>query len=151
MLHKLKNRKQEGFTIIEVLIVLAIAGLIILIVLLAVPALQRNGRNTATKNDASALAGAVSEFKSNSDGGNPTSITGTGTITVTSAAAGAVSAEAKLQGGVTPVAGAAATATNTVVFTLNAKCDGSTSTRSVAIHYWVEQSGGGIGTKCVEA
>jgi prepilin-type N-terminal cleavage/methylation domain-containing protein len=150
MLHKLKQRKEEGFTIIEVLIVLAIAGLIILIVLLAVPALQRNGRNTATKNDASALAGAVSEYKSNNDGGNPTTIGGTGTITV-SGAAGTVSAEAKLQGGVTPISAVAADATNTVVYTLNAKCDGSASTRAVAIHYWVEQSGGGVGTKCVEA
>jgi prepilin-type N-terminal cleavage/methylation domain-containing protein len=35
----LKNK--EGFTIIEVLIVLAIAGLIMLVVLLAVPGLQR--------------------------------------------------------------------------------------------------------------
>jgi prepilin-type N-terminal cleavage/methylation domain-containing protein len=150
MLHKLKNRKEEGFTIIEVLIVLAIAGLIILIVLLAVPALQRNGRNTATKNDASALAGAIGEYKSNNDGGNPTTITGTGTVTV-GGAAGTVSAEARVQGTVQPVAGAVATTANTVVFQLNTKCDGSASTRAVAIHYWVEQASGGNGTKCVEA
>jgi prepilin-type N-terminal cleavage/methylation domain-containing protein len=37
----LKNNK-KGFTIIEVLIVLAIAGVIMVIVFLAVPALQRN-------------------------------------------------------------------------------------------------------------
>ena len=148
MLNKLKNNKR-GFTIIEVLIVLAIAGLILLVVLLAVPALQRNARNTATKNDASALAGGVSEFKSNNDGKNPTAISGTGTITI--GAAADVTAEAKLQGGVQPIALAAATSTNTVVYTLNAKCDGSPSTRAVAIHYWVEQSGGGNGTKCVEA
>ncbi len=149
MLHKLKNRKQEGFTIIEVLIVLAIAGLIILIVLLAVPALQRNGRNTATKSDASSLAGAISEFKSNNDGKNPTAISGTGTITV--GASPDVTAEAKLQGSVTPVSGGAATAANTVVFALNTKCDGSGSTRAVAVRYWTEQSSGGNGTKCVEA
>ena len=44
-----KTSEQKGFTIIEVMIVLAIAGLIILIVFLAVPALQRNGRNTQQK------------------------------------------------------------------------------------------------------
>ncbi len=72
MLNKLQKRKndQKGFTIIEVLIVLAIAGLILLIVLLAVPALQRNSRNTAIKNDASAIAGGISEFASNNDGGS---------------------------------------------------------------------------------
>jgi len=57
-----KNRGQAGFTIIEVLIVLAIAGLILLIVFLAVPALQRNGRNTTKRSDASKVMGAVGEF-----------------------------------------------------------------------------------------
>jgi prepilin-type N-terminal cleavage/methylation domain-containing protein len=40
----LKN--EQGFTIIEVMIVLVIAAVIMLIVFLAVPALQRNSRNT---------------------------------------------------------------------------------------------------------
>ena len=52
----IKNRK-DGFTIIEVLIVLAIAGLIMLIVFLAVPALQRNSRNTQRKNDVANILG----------------------------------------------------------------------------------------------
>ena len=74
MLQKLKNRKnnQEGFTIIEVLIVLAIAGLILLIVFLAVPALQRNARNTQRKNDVAAILGAASEFGNNNSGAVPT-------------------------------------------------------------------------------
>lgn len=46
-----KNYKTNGFTIIEVLIVLAIAGLIILIIFLAVPALQRNARNYQRRQD----------------------------------------------------------------------------------------------------
>jgi prepilin-type N-terminal cleavage/methylation domain-containing protein len=37
------SKKEKGFTIIEVMIVLAIAGLIMLVVFLAVPALQRPG------------------------------------------------------------------------------------------------------------
>lgn len=64
MLSKLRN-KNEGFTIIEVLIVLAIAGLIMLIVFLAVPALQRNSRNNQRRNDASRVAAAVTECMSN--------------------------------------------------------------------------------------
>lgn len=67
---KLQN-KQTGFTIIEVLIVLAIAGLIVLIVFLAVPALQRNSRNTQRKNDVSAMVGAVQEFTNNNGGKLP--------------------------------------------------------------------------------
>jgi prepilin-type N-terminal cleavage/methylation domain-containing protein len=68
MLNKIKNRKQEGFTIIEVLIVLAIAGLIMLIVFLAVPALQRNSRNTQRQADASKVATAISQCLSNRNG-----------------------------------------------------------------------------------
>lgn len=65
----LKNNKtNRGFTIIEVLIVLAIAGLIMLIVFLAVPALQRNSRNTSRKNDVSRVLGAVQEVMNNNNG-----------------------------------------------------------------------------------
>jgi prepilin-type N-terminal cleavage/methylation domain-containing protein len=62
----------RGFTIIEVLIVLAIAGLILLIVFLAVPALQRNARNTTKRSDASKAYGAVGEFIANKNGAIPT-------------------------------------------------------------------------------
>jgi len=65
---KTKLRNQKGFTIIEVLIVLAIAGLIMLIVFLAVPALQRNARNTQRTSDGSRLSAAVSECLNNNNG-----------------------------------------------------------------------------------
>lgn len=68
----IKKRSEGGFTIIEVLIVLAIAGLIMLIVFLAVPALQRNSRNTERKNDVANLLGAVNEFTNNNGGTLPT-------------------------------------------------------------------------------
>ncbi len=66
------QKQEKGFTIIEVLIVLAIAGLILLIVFLAVPALQRNSRNTQRKNDISGILGAVGEYSSNKNGQMPT-------------------------------------------------------------------------------
>ncbi len=59
------HKDNKGFTIIEVLIVLAIAGLIMLIVFLAVPALQRNQRNNARNNDASRIAAAITECLAN--------------------------------------------------------------------------------------
>lgn len=71
MTHKDLKKKTEGFTIIEVLIVLAIAGLILLIVFMAVPALQRNSRNTQRKNEVASALGAVSEFVSNNNGKLP--------------------------------------------------------------------------------
>lgn len=79
MLKKLKQlNDNKGFTIIEVMIVLAIAGLIMLIVFLAIPALQRNGRNTQRKNDAGNLSGAYSTYLSNNNGAVPVGI-GNGT------------------------------------------------------------------------
>lgn len=54
-----------GFTIIEIMIVLAVASLIMLIVFLAVPALQRNARNTNRTSDATKVASAVNECLSN--------------------------------------------------------------------------------------
>ena len=78
MLSKIKkSNNSEGFTIIEVMIVLAVAALILLIVLLAVPALQRNSRNTALKNDASTVAGGISTFESDNEGTVPTLVTTT--------------------------------------------------------------------------
>lgn len=71
MLAKLNKHKQErsgqGFTIIEVMIVLAIAGLIMLIVFLAVPALQRSARNTQRKTDVGRIASAATTVLSNNN------------------------------------------------------------------------------------
>lgn len=78
MLKKINKTDGEGFTIIEVMIVLAVAALILLIVLLAVPALQRNSRNTALKNDASTVAGGISTAISDNDGALPTNVSGNG-------------------------------------------------------------------------
>jgi len=68
------KRRTEGFTIIEVLIVLAIAGLILLIVFLAVPALQRNSRNTRRRND---VAKSMALFQEHINNSNGTPATGT--------------------------------------------------------------------------
>src|SRR5436309_381027 len=68
MLNKLKKSNNEGFTIIEVMIVLAIAGLILLIVFLAVPALQRNSRNTQRKTDVGRIGSGATTVVSNNNG-----------------------------------------------------------------------------------
>jgi prepilin-type N-terminal cleavage/methylation domain-containing protein len=63
--------KQRGFTIIETLIVLAIAGLILLIVFEAVPALERSGRNNQRRQDVQAILAAVSHYELNNSGNLP--------------------------------------------------------------------------------
>lgn len=65
------RKRTEGFTIIEVMIVLVIAAVILLIVFLAVPALQRNSKNNQRKSDVSRIAAAVAEYASNSAGALP--------------------------------------------------------------------------------
>lgn len=67
---RLENKK--GFTIIEVVLVLAIAALIFLMVFIALPALQRNQRDTARKNQMSKVLAAVTSYQSNNRGKNPT-------------------------------------------------------------------------------
>lgn len=67
------TNSSSGFTIIEVLIVLAIAGLIMLIVFLAIPALNRNSHNTQRKNDVSSILAAMGEYVTNNGGALPTS------------------------------------------------------------------------------
>ena len=58
------NQTRKGFTIIEVVLVLAIAGLIFLMVFIALPTLQRNQRDTQRKNDLSRLKTALDSYKS---------------------------------------------------------------------------------------
>lgn len=64
-------RKDKGFTIIEVVLVLAIAGLIFLMVFIALPALQASQRDTARKNDVSIVSAGVTSYTSNNRGTFP--------------------------------------------------------------------------------
>ena len=152
MLSKLKRTKlqktDKGFTIIEIMIVLAIAGLILLIVFLAVPALQRTSRNTQIKNDAGSISGAISSYESNNNGTVPTSVGGTGTVNLSGG--GGTADQQKVGGstvvsttqatGVAPAAGAPAL--GTIVVYLGHRCDGTVSARAVAVYYSTETSGG---------
>ena len=65
-----KNNK-KGFTIIEVVLVLAIAGLIFLMVFIALPALQRSQRNTRRRQDMARILSAFNDYQSNNNGKMP--------------------------------------------------------------------------------
>ena len=58
----------KGFTIIEVVLVLAIAGLIFLMVFLGLPALQRAQRDTQRKQDVAMVVTALHNWKANNQG-----------------------------------------------------------------------------------
>lgn len=60
-----------GFTIIEIMMVLAVAGIILLLVIEAIPALVRNSRNNQRKQDVALILQAVSHYELNHSGNIP--------------------------------------------------------------------------------
>lgn len=71
------NKQEKGFTIIEVVLVLAIAGLIFLIVFLALPQLQRSRRDTQRRNDAGRVLAELENYAGNNNGAYPAANSGT--------------------------------------------------------------------------
>lgn len=155
MLQKYKDKREEGFTIIEVLIVLAIAGLIILIVFLAVPALQRNSRNTQRTNDASLIAASVNECLNNNNGqpsscDTLTKLEDEGVIDTTK-----VQQLTTISVSSTAPSAPSATEQNNANVGFSARCNteaddvDAASTRSFAILYRVEGTGSASSVRCV--
>lgn len=159
---------QQGFTIIEVLIVLAIAGLILLVVLLAVPALNRNSRNTTMKNDVQSVLSGFSDFAGANDGTLPATVTKVvGEPVVKYEKPTKNTTEIKIQGN-TAVNTATVAAAGTVALTdtgkievrIGGKCDAATTTgttggwvassRAVAAFYLLETSNGNL-AKCSDS
>ena len=70
---KQNTKSKKGFTIIEVVLVLAIAGLIFLMVFIALPALQRSQRDTQRRDDMSRFMSQLSQYQSNNAGNVPKS------------------------------------------------------------------------------
>lgn len=63
--------EKRGFTIIEVSLVLAIAGLIFLMVFVALPALRRSQRDTSRREDIMSFVRKVKDYQSNNRGALP--------------------------------------------------------------------------------
>jgi prepilin-type N-terminal cleavage/methylation domain-containing protein len=61
-------KKDKGFTLIEIVLVMAIAGLILVIVFLAVQGAQRSRRDNARKHDAARMLAAVESCAGNANG-----------------------------------------------------------------------------------
>ena len=139
-----KKLNNKGFTIVEVLIVLAIAGVILATILLAVPALQRNSRNTQAKQAATALVAGAAESAAANSGKAPTAISAAGawtnTTTTTTTIAGGITIS-------TVTANPTTFAANNVYVWFSAVCSGNTATSTgasasnIAVVYTVENGG----------
>lgn len=64
-------KSKKGFTIIEVVLVLAIAGLIFLMVFIALPALQTSQRDTQRRDDMARFASQLQNYSANNRGKVP--------------------------------------------------------------------------------
>lgn len=71
-MNAVQTNKEKGFTIIEVVLVLAIAGLIFLMVFIALPALQRSQRDTQRRDDVSTFVSQLTSYSTNNRGALPT-------------------------------------------------------------------------------
>ena len=76
---KLNINSKKGFTIIEVVLVLAIAGLIFLMVFIALPALQRSQKDTQRRSDLSRFMSQIESYQSN----NRNALPGDTAVTIT--------------------------------------------------------------------
>jgi prepilin-type N-terminal cleavage/methylation domain-containing protein len=154
-MQSLTKKSVKGFTIIEVLIVLAIAGLIMAIVFLAVPALRRNSNNNSRRSDAAHLAGIVNEYASNHSGqlpavGNPSAqLTGA----VGSEKWAIMNAPTRVVSGNDTVGDV-----DDMIVNTSTTCDptaanpvvGGASPRSFSISFQVETGGGGTAAACIQ-
>jgi len=164
MLKPLQKRRSEGFTIIEVLIVLAIAGLIMVVVFLAVPALQRSQRNQSCKTDVNNLISSIADFTCNNGGTGPAAQADINTAT-SNTKFGYFKAANVFYGG-TPTATVSASTTTPakdtnsveeinvyVGYTCSSATAAATTTgansRNVAVQYVVEQASGNGILQCV--
>ena len=64
-------KSKKGFTIIEVVLVLAIAGLIFLMVFIALPALQSSQRDTQRREDLARFSSQLNQYSANNRGKIP--------------------------------------------------------------------------------
>ncbi len=145
-------KKEKGFTLIEIVLVLAIAGLLLVIVFLAVSGAQKSRRDTQRKNDLSTVAAQLESFASNNNGKYPEDAT---LPTATTFAAFATAYKLNLvtgnlkdalsgnvytfADGATPTVPSATTSAG-VSYVLGSDCDGVASgTRVYAVYIGLEQ------------
>lgn len=118
------TKKQGGFTLIEVVLVLAIGALIILMALLAFGGASRSRRDTTRANAAGTLTAALEQYAANNNGAYPANQADLDKITT--------DAMKDPKTGNRPKYSASASADSNIVFSPSANCgtDGKTFTSS---------------------
>lgn len=142
------RKDKKGFTLIEVVIVLAIAALILVIVFLAVAGAQRSQRDNASQDAAGKVIAAFSNYISDNGGTMP------GNTAIDSSAAGVYSGYLKNindGAGTIPTLGAgnAAKSPRTFLYNPGGTCSGtaivagspSVQTSTVVVAYYSETAG----------
>ena len=138
-------KKDKGFTIIEVALVLAIAGLIFLVVFLALPALQRSQRDTARRQEVGNVVSALQQYTSDNQGTNATTW-----AQISGYLGGGDGKQSQLTSGIMNQSGSASTITGTSYAYISAagnKCGASgelttsTNTRQQAVRTKLESGG----------
>jgi prepilin-type N-terminal cleavage/methylation domain-containing protein len=66
-----RKNTNQGFTIIEVVLVLAIAGLIFLMIFIAFPALQRNQADSQRRSDVGRVVSQITQYQTDNRGSIP--------------------------------------------------------------------------------
>jgi len=141
----MNTTKSKGFTIIEVVLVLAIAALIFLIVFLAVPALQRSQRDTQRRTDAGRLLTYLSNYQSNNRGALPD--TGAKQTAFKTNYAKELTSPTTGNPYVLNFTATPSGDFSTMIIALGSKCDGdsgfvSAASRNVAVRVALESGGG---------
>ena len=147
------TRKQQGFTIIEVVLVLAIAGLIFLMVFLALPALQRGQRDTTRRSSLSTFTAQITQFQANNKGAVPATATiGTFVTKYMQSNWTDPITNANYAAAATDVAVDAATVPGTWFYTAGAICNGEaiTATGAGARNFAVRMKLEGSGVACMD-
>lgn len=67
------NDRRNGFTIIETMLAMAVGALIIAVMLMAIPSLQRSSHNNERRQDVQAILAAVSHYRLSNSGAMPDS------------------------------------------------------------------------------
>lgn len=154
----MKRSNQKGFTLIEVVLVLAIGGLIFLLAFLAFQQVSRNRRDTQRRSDAGRVVAEIQNYRGDANGAVPANVT-TGGL---SGASGIAPATANTffnnymgganfagpRGAAYTVVASTATPTSAsvdqITYVINTRCNGSSTTAStgnVAVLVGLENGG----------
>ncbi len=123
-------KKEKGFTLIEIVLVLAIAGLLLVIVFLAVQGAQRSRRDSQRQTDAGRMLSAVESCAAN-NGGAYTNCTNTAQLIT--APNTYFSPATVVGGGATYTADAAAATQTKFQITFGTECGGAARATAVAV------------------